>query len=130
MCSGGLPPGEGRLRLDIRHSVGPDVVADGCALPLADESVAAVMLDPPYTLEYADHLYETEYPRPAHLLAEAARVTQPGGGIAILHFMVPNPPKGTDLEGVYGVTTGCGYRIRAFSLYRRRGVEDLFKCPT
>jgi ubiquinone/menaquinone biosynthesis C-methylase UbiE len=81
-----------------------------------------VLIDPPYSVEYAESLYGTDYPRPSHLLKEAARVVVPGGRVGILHFLVPFAPKGSGLEfvAVRGVTTGLGYRIRAWTLFARQ----------
>lgn len=90
VCSGALPPGEG-IRVDVRPEARPDILADGRDLPLDDGSVAAVMLDPPYTEQYAEDLYGVEYPRPAHLLAEAARVVRPNGRIAFVHYCSGSP---------------------------------------
>lgn len=70
-------------------------------------------------MEYARDLYGTEYPRPSHLLREAARVVKPAGRIGFVHFLVPNPPRGARLVRVVGLTQWCGYRIRAFTLYER-----------
>ncbi len=120
VCSGGLGPATPGIRVDIRPEVLPDVVADGRALPFPDRRFRAVLLDPPYSVEYAESLYQTEYPRPAHLLAEAARVTRPLGLIGFVHFLVPNPPPDTRFERVIGIHQGCGYRIRALTLYRKR----------
>lgn len=118
-CAGTLPKGEG-YRIDIRAETNPDLVADCRALPLEDCSVAgAVLIDPPYSVEYAEDLYQTEYPRPSALLAEASRITKPGAAIGMLHFLVPLPPAGANIEHVYGVTTGPNYRIRAFTIFRR-----------
>ena len=119
LCAGGLRPGIGRLRVDVRREVLPDVVADARQLPFPDASFVAALIDPPYSVEYARDLYGTEYPRPKHLLAEAARVVRPCGRIGITHFIVPMPPPGCRLEHVRGVTTGCGYRIRAYSVFVR-----------
>ncbi len=130
MCSGGLARGHGRARVDIRPEVLPDVVADARALtiergeprrglPFRDGTFAAALIDPPYSVEYSRDLYGTEYPRPAHLLAEASRVVRPCGRIGIVHFIVPMPPPGCRLEMVRGVTTGCGYRIRALTVFVR-----------
>ena len=118
ICAGTLPVGEGLARVDIRREVSPDVVGDGCALPIRDGVAPAVMIDPPYTPEYARDLYQTSYPRPAHLLAEASRVARPGAPVAMLHFVVPSPVAGLKIEAVHGVWFGCGYRIRALTVFR------------
>ena len=100
-------------------------MADATALPFDDGTFDAVAIDPPYSVEYAEMLYGTEYPRPSHLLAEAARVVVPGGRVSMLHFLVPASPPALDFETVYGVTTGVGYRIRALTVWRKRNA-DLF----
>jgi SAM-dependent methyltransferase len=109
LCSGALPPGEG-IRVDMRADAAPDVVADARDLPrdrFPDGSAAAVMLDPPYTPEYAERLYGvTDYPLPAHLLREAVRVVRPGGMIAFVHYLVPMPPPGRDLRKGLGSVDG------------------------
>jgi len=121
VCSGALTREDvrGGTRVDLRASANPDIIADGRALPFADASWRGVLLDPPYSPEYARDLYGTEYPRPSHLLREAVRVCKFGGRIGILHFLVPSPPKGCAIVLVRGVTQGCGYRIRAFTVYER-----------
>lgn len=116
VCAGSVDSG---ITVDIRRSVRPSVVADGRALPFRDNAFDAVMIDPPYTIEYASGLYGTDYPRPSHLLAEASRVVKPDGPIGFLHFLVPLPPPGCAFERVVGIVTGLGYRIRAFTVYRK-----------
>lgn len=118
VCSGCLPPGEG-IRVDVRPDARPDVVADGRALPFATDSFEAVMIDPPYTEQYARDLYGTEYPLPAHLLAEAARVVRPCGRIAFVHYLVPMPPEGTFHVKVLGCSTGFGFPMRAVTIYEK-----------
>lgn len=119
LCSGGLPSGVGRARIDIRREASPDVVADCRALPFADSTFRAVMIDPPYSVEYARDLYGIDYPRPSHLLREAARVLQPSGRVSLLHFIVMEAPPACTFVGVRGVTTGARYRIRAFTVYEK-----------
>ena len=118
VCAGALPPGEG-LRVDIRPETRPDIVADGRRLPLPDASIDAVLIDPPYSVEYAEQLYGCDYPRPSHLLAEAGRVARAGAPIGLVHFLVPTPPAACAIERVYGISTGPGYRIRAFTVMRK-----------
>ncbi|HEY1814929.1 MAG TPA: hypothetical protein VGG74_21425 [Kofleriaceae bacterium] len=118
VCSGGLPPGEG-IRVDIRPEAKPDILADGRALPLADESVAAVMIDPPYSEHYAKSLYGVEYARPSALLREAARVVRRGGRIAIVHYITPNPVEGTRFVRAFGMSTGFNMPMRAITIFER-----------
>lgn len=118
VCSGSLPLGEG-IRVDLRQAARPDVRADGRALPFRSGAFRAVLLDPPYTAEYADGLYGTDYPLPSHLLAEAARVVQPGGRIGFVHFTVPYPPPGCSFVRVVAISTGCGYQLRAVTIFER-----------
>lgn len=71
------------------------------------------------TLHSPEPVYGTEYPRPSHILTELARVVRPCGRFGILHFTIPSPPPGCRLVRVYGVTQGCGYRIRALTVFER-----------
>jgi hypothetical protein len=125
VCSGALGRDVGGVRVDIRSDAAPDVIADGTALPFRSQAFAGVLLDPPYSIETAAELYGTGYPLPSRLLTEAARVTRAGGRIGFLHLLVPRPVPSLSLERVFGVTQGCGYRIRAFTVLQRRH-PDLF----
>jgi hypothetical protein len=118
VCSGTLGTDEA-WTVDLRPEAQPRLVASGTALPIRDASFKAVMLDPPYSDQYARNLYGTENPRPSWLLREAARVVVPGGRIGILHVAVPFAPPLCRLVKVYGVSTGVGFRIRAFTVYER-----------
>jgi hypothetical protein len=126
VCSGSLPPGEG-IRVDIRPDARPDILADGRALPLADGSVEAVMLDPPYTEHYARDLYGVDYPVPSHLLLEAARVVRPCGRIVFVHYFTPNPPPRCHVVRVFGLSTGSGFPMRAVTIYQK---EQASLCPS
>ena len=107
VCSGTLGPDEA-WTVDIRPEASPRVVASGTALPFADASFKAVLLDPPYSDEYARNLYKTENPRPSWLLKEAARVVVPGGRVGILHVAIPFAPPACRLVTVWGISTGVG----------------------
>lgn len=115
VCSGALPPGEG-IRVDVRADAKPDIIADGRSLPFESGSIAAVMIDPPYTEQYANDLYGVEYPRPRHLLIEAARVVRRGGADhdASLHCA----EAGSGHEAAQGVR-----RLDGFQLSNPRSVD-------
>lgn len=118
VCSGSLPKGEG-IRVDIRPEARPDVLADGRRLPFADGSIAAVLIDPPYTAQYAKDLYGVDYPRPSHLLAEAARVVRPCGRIGFVHYLVPMPPPRCQHVKTLGLSTGFGFHMRAVTVFQK-----------
>jgi hypothetical protein len=119
VCSGTLGPVE-RWTVDLRLEARPAVVASGNALPFADGAFKAIMLDPPYSDAYARDLYRVENPRPSWLLREAARVVRPCGRIGLLHVAIPFAPPRCEFVKVYGISTGAGYRIRAFTVYQKR----------
>lgn len=118
VCSGTLGPRE-RWTVDMRPAARPSVIARGESLPFLDGVFRAILIDPPYTEEYARNLYRSEFPRPSHLLREAARVVAPGGRIGLLHIAVPITPAGCDFVTSFGVVPGPGFRIRAFTVYQR-----------
>lgn len=119
LCSGSvIAP----LTFDLRPGSAAAVVADVRHLPIRSSSVRWVMCDPPYSAEHADDLWGTgkQYPSPAAIMREAARILEPGGMIAFLHFVVPRLPDELERTGTYGVTIGPGYRMRALTIARRR----------
>lgn len=119
LCAGSVSGG--RLTIDLRPSTSPDVVADVRWLPLGAGTVDAILADPPYSVDHAEALWDTgkQYPTPAVILEEAAHALRPGGRVAILHHVVPSPMPGLRTIGVYGVTTGTNYRIRALTVFER-----------
>lgn len=118
LCSGSLRIG---TTVDIRPEMHPDIVADCRAVPVPDASFDFIMADPPYSEAYAENLYGTgkDYPKPGQILIEAARILVPGGRVGILHFQVPMSRPPLKLVGVWGITTGAGYAIRAWSVFEK-----------
>jgi SAM-dependent methyltransferase len=118
LCSGSMKSG---ITVDIRPEKMPDILADCRNVPLPDESFDWIMADPPYSEEYARNLYNTEahYPKPGQVVKEAMRLLKPGGLMGFLHFDVPVIRKPAKILNVYGVTTGCGYKIRAWTVLQK-----------
>lgn len=77
------------------------------------------MIDPPYSAHYAKALYGVDYPRPSHLLREAARVVRLGGRIGLVHYITAKPAKGTRFIKAFGLSTGFDMPMRAVSIYER-----------
>jgi len=118
LCSGSMVTG---VTVDIRPETTPDIVADCRDVPLPDGSFDFVMADPPYSAEYAENLYGTghAYPTPYQVTREAMRLLRPGGKFGLMHTQVPTIRKPVRILGVYGITMGCGYAIRAWTLMEK-----------
>jgi hypothetical protein len=112
LCSGSLVTG---TTVDIRPETNPDIVADCRSVPLPDESFDFIPAD------YAKNLYGTgdHYPTPFQIMKEATRLLRPGGQFGLLHTQVPIIRRPMKVSNVYGVTVGCGYNIRAWTLMNK-----------
>lgn len=122
LCGGSVKSG---VTVDIRPEKNPSIVADCRSVPLQDESFDFILADPPYAEDYAKNLYGTQdvYPKPGEILKEASRLLKPYGKVGLLHFIVPMSRKPLKLLGVWGITTGAGYAIRAWSLFEKMPSE-------
>lgn len=89
-------------------------------IPLLDNSMDAVLADPPY----ADH-YQNEWggdlPKPKHILAEAVRIVKPGGIIGILHIIIIPAYKelGVKRIALHPILAGPNNAIRVFNVFRK-----------
>jgi adenine-specific DNA methylase len=93
---------------------------------LAGIDADVIVTDPPYSAHYARELYGFDYPRPSHLLREAARVAKPGARIGIVHYITPKPVPGTSFVKTFGLSTGFDMPMRAVTIYERDGAGNLF----
>jgi hypothetical protein len=64
-------------------------------------------------------VYRVEYPRPSHLLREAARVIAPGCRIGLVHCITARPVHGTRFVHAFGLSTGFDTPMRAVCTYER-----------
>ena len=96
-------------------------MADCRNVPMPDASFRWILADPPYSEDYAHNLYGTgdHYPLPGQIVKEAERLLMPDGLFGLMHFQVPFPTKGMEMLGVYGISQGCGYAIKAWTLMKK-----------
>lgn len=71
-------------KMDI--PIAPDVVADAHKLPFADNMFDTVILDPPFSPEFAKTKWNTKPPKFKIYSAEAARVCREGGLVVMYHW--------------------------------------------
>lgn len=80
------------VRVDLNESLQPDLVADAHDLPLDDATFDCVILDPPYSDEEAQELYQTPKLRPGVYTKEAVRVLKRGGWLVVYGDREPTRP--------------------------------------
>lgn len=110
--------GPGDKTLDIRQDVEPDYLQD--AQEPFPKGFKAILMDPPYSPEDAKS-YGTEsvYPAPNLLVKNALAALEPGQRVGIIHYLVPQPPKGTIFVACIGVFCGFNNRMRAYSVFEK-----------
>lgn len=83
----------------------------------------AVLIDPPYTPEDAVKYAPgaSVLPPPNLLLKNGLAAVRPGGRVGMLHYTLPQPPRGAGVVLVAVVTVIVGYnnRDRIYSVYER-----------
>jgi hypothetical protein len=119
--SGGFGPHD--QTLDIAPSTEPDFLQDAREpLPMnAGKPWRAVLIDPPYSPEDADH-YELGagvYPSPYAMVTNALNVVAVGGKVGLIHYSLPKQPKNSKFVACIGIVCGFGNRIRVFSVFER-----------
>ena len=106
LCSGPVED-EHAIRVDVRPEVNPTHCEDARKTSLPSESADFVLIDPPYTKELAERLYDTKkhYAGINAFVKEAARIVRPGGLILTLTYEIPKRPKDCEFIAVCGVYT-------------------------
>jgi SAM-dependent methyltransferase len=110
----------GNIRLDIRRDLLPDVVADSHNLPIKDESIDAILADPPYDDQRSAAVYGTGKLKRSKYLKEFIRVLKPGGVFAVYYPYPIFRPKGCKYLGVVAVIHRFGGRPRVLTFYRKK----------
>lgn len=112
VCSGSKTIGD--LNIDLHHPRA-DVHADARCLPLADESVGTVVMDPPWTIQCLRERHR--------FVCEAGRVLEMGGVLLLYGPWMPRPTW-AELEDVW-VRNQTRYRLpgSAITLTRWRKIH-------
>ena len=113
---------------DMRPESNATIIAPYNDLPIDDGVYDLVVADP----SYADFFHRqwsqnpSDHPIPKHILIEAARVTKPGGLIAILHIILIRAWKEANVKriAIHPVFAGENNVIRALNVFRKKEVEN------
>ncbi len=119
---------KGWTTVDVNPDLHPKYLLNAEQLPEDwTEKFDLVFADPPYSEQEAEEMYGLPYFNLVKVVNEMARVTSPGGHMALLHRLVPQVFPGDTLHfkrmkivGVVGVYTLSGYsNIRALTVWRK-----------
>lgn len=106
--------------VDLNETTSPTWVGDAHNLHwIEDDTYDAVILDPPYSNEEAEELYGTPRLRYGAFVAEAVRVTKPGGAVVIYHKVMKPRPQGCILERRIVVLTRVNHAPRVCMVFRK-----------
>lgn len=111
------------VRCDINPDVDPDFVCDAHDLPFEDNSFDLVVLDPPYSEDYAQRLYDTKKYgklRFKTYTAEAVRVCKEGGYVVMYHYIAPPSIKNTILVKRILMETRAWHKARIVHIHQKR----------
>lgn len=64
------------------------------------------------------------YPTPTRLLRTCLDAVKPGGRVGIIHYVLPQPPKGARFVAAVSVLCGFNNRARLYSVFER-GMADV-----
>lgn len=116
--AGGFGPNDKTLDLD--PATEPDFLSD-VRDPIPGGPWAAILADPPYSEQDAEHYPPgaSAYPAPNKLLRNCLDAVRPGGRVGIIHYLAPQPPKGVRFVAAVAVLSGFNNRARLYSTYER-----------
>jgi SAM-dependent methyltransferase len=111
--------GEYGLKVDISRNYCPDVIADAHNLPFRDNSFDLVLLDPPYSNQYAHTLYGTGELHFTKYTSEAVRVAKPNGFIVVYHYYLSPRLCRTSWYHLLVIVTRIFHKARIVSIFRK-----------
>lgn len=111
--------------LDLDPELNPDFLQNGLDPLPQPGHWAAMLLDPPYSEEEADHykVGRSVYPSPGKLLANALKHSIKGHMVGILHYLwvAPSPREVGREHAVFPILMGYNNRVRVFSVWEATG---------
>lgn len=115
--AGGFGPRDKTLDLDT--DCAPDYHRD--AANVLPRDFKAMLADPPYTVDDADHYPPgaSRLPAANHLVANMLAALQPGQRCGIIHYVIPSPPKGARFVACVGIVCGFNNRGRFYTVFER-----------
>ena len=106
--------------VDLNETTAPTWVGDAHDLHfIEDETYDLVILDPPFSNEEAETLYDTPPLRWNVFVNEAVRVCKTGGMVAIYHRLQPPRPEGTRLIQRVVVLTRTWHSARICFVFKK-----------
>lgn len=106
--------------VDLNPTVGATWVGDAHDLHWIDnDTYDAVILDPPYSDEEAEELYDTPPLKYGKFVKEAVRVCKPAGHVCIYHVKQAPRPAGTVLVRRIVVLTRTWHAARICMIYQK-----------
>lgn len=106
--------------VDLNATTTPTWVGDAHDMHwIGDGTYDLVILDPPYSAEEAEELYDTPPPRWADYTREAVRVCKVGGHVAVYLDKQPARPEGTKLVHRILVLTRTWHRPRVCFVFEK-----------
>jgi hypothetical protein len=120
LCAGGVVD-EMAVRVDIRPQTNPTHCEDARHTSLPDAAFDCVIIDPPYSKELAERLYDTAavFSSVNAFAKEARRIAAPGALIVTLSYEVPKRIRGCNLVACCGVyQTISVAHMRCLSVWR------------
>ena len=110
------------IRCDLSIDVKPDYICDAHSLPFDDNEFDLVVLDPPYSEDYSEKMYATNFIKLnfKKYTSEAVRVCKDGGYIVMYHYLAtPSMPDTVLIKRIF-METRIWHKLRCVHVYQKR----------
>ena len=107
------------VRCDLNPDVDPHLICDAHNLPFGGETFDVVVLDPPYSKDFAAGLYGAPRPRFRAYTTEAIRVLKRGGFLVVYHYVATPSLAGVRLAKRILIETRVWHTARVVHIHRK-----------